>query len=126
MKVLIDMNLSPDWCDLLVAEGWEAVHWSAAGDPGASDRVIMSWAARRGFIVLTHDLDFGSLLAVTQANSPSVVQLRAQDVLPDHAGPLVVDSMGAHAEILLTGALMVIDAGRLRVRILPLGGRPGA
>ncbi len=28
IKILVDMNLSPDWVPALVREGWEAVHWS--------------------------------------------------------------------------------------------------
>ena len=28
MKVLVDMNLSPRWVDLLTGEGVEAAHWS--------------------------------------------------------------------------------------------------
>jgi predicted nuclease of predicted toxin-antitoxin system len=44
VKILIDMNLSPDWVELFVREGWEATHWSNAGDPRAQDGVIMEWA----------------------------------------------------------------------------------
>ena len=28
MKLLVDMNLSPDWVPLLAVQGWEARHWS--------------------------------------------------------------------------------------------------
>ncbi len=41
MKILIDMNLSPAWVDLLTREGIQARHWSNVGDPRASDQVIM-------------------------------------------------------------------------------------
>jgi predicted nuclease of predicted toxin-antitoxin system len=41
MKILLDMNLSPDWATVLVKAGHDAVHWSTIGDPGASDRVIV-------------------------------------------------------------------------------------
>jgi predicted nuclease of predicted toxin-antitoxin system len=34
MKLLLDMNLSPDWVAELAARGWEAVHWSAIGGRG--------------------------------------------------------------------------------------------
>jgi predicted nuclease of predicted toxin-antitoxin system len=33
VRVLVDMNLSPDWVPLLQRQGWAAVHWSAVGDP---------------------------------------------------------------------------------------------
>lgn len=65
MKVLSDMNLSPNWVPLLEAAGFESVHWSTVGDPGASDRSILEWALTNGYIVFTNDLDFGAILAAT-------------------------------------------------------------
>ncbi len=86
MKILIDMNLSPDWVKVLEQAGWEAVHWSMLGNMRATDDVIMSWARENGYIVFTHDLDFGVLLALTRAESPSVIRVRTQDVFPDVSG----------------------------------------
>ncbi len=82
MKLLIDMNLSPDWVGLLAAEGFEAVHWSAVGDPRATDETILSYAKSRRCVVFTHDLDFGAILAATGAATPSVVQIRARMLIP--------------------------------------------
>jgi predicted nuclease of predicted toxin-antitoxin system len=31
MKILIDMNLSPDWVNYFAASGIEAIHWSRVG-----------------------------------------------------------------------------------------------
>lgn len=31
MKLIVDMNLSPRWVDLLVSVGFEAAHWSSIG-----------------------------------------------------------------------------------------------
>ena len=86
MKILLDMNLSPTWVGFLEQEGFEAVHWAAVGAPTASDADIMEWARQRHHIVFTHDMDFSALLAVTHAAGPSVLQVRAQDVLPDAIG----------------------------------------
>lgn len=38
----------------------------------------MAWALTNDYIVFTHDLDFGTLLAITQADAPSVIQVRSQ------------------------------------------------
>ena len=45
IKVVIDMNLSPEWAGLLSELGWPAVHWSSAGAANAPDAAIMEWAA---------------------------------------------------------------------------------
>jgi predicted nuclease of predicted toxin-antitoxin system len=119
MKILIDMNLSPDWVKVLEQAGWEAVHWSMVGDMRAADDVIMSWARENGHIVFTHDLDFGVLLASTHAESPSVIQVRTQDVFPAVLGDRLVRVLREHQSILEKGALLTVDEGKLRVRILP-------
>lgn len=41
MKILIDMNLSPAWVDVLNQAGHEAIHWSNVGDPRAPDAQIL-------------------------------------------------------------------------------------
>ena len=120
IKLLIDMNLSPGWVEVLEQNGWPAVHWSTVGDPGATDRTIMAWAQAHQYVIFTHDLDFGTILAVTQAEGPSVIQIRAQDVLPEHSGSIVVAALRQHEPLLETGALIVVDESTHRARILPL------
>ena len=120
VKVLVDMNLSPGWVPVLENHGRPAVHWSTVGDPRATDRAIMAWALTHKYVVFTHDLDFGTALALTHAAGPSVIQVRGQDVLPDHMGPLVVAAIRQHEADLEAGALVVVDESRSRVRVLPL------
>jgi len=120
VKIVIDMNLSPALCGLLAEEGFEALHWSEVGNPRAPDIEIMKWARDRCSVVLTHDLDFGTILATTDADGPSVILVRTEDVRPTNLCPLVVNTVRNHGEILETGALIVIDEGKNRIRILPL------
>lgn len=49
MKILIDMNLSPGWTQVLTAENIEAVHWSSVGKPNAPDEEIMQYARENGY-----------------------------------------------------------------------------
>jgi len=120
MKILVDMNLSPEWVEVFAQHGLSAVHWSTVGDPRAEDPVLMQWARGNDYIVFTHDLDFGSLLALTQAESPSVIQVRTQDVTPQHLKAIVIDALKKYESLLEAGALIVLDEGKSRVRILPL------
>jgi predicted nuclease of predicted toxin-antitoxin system len=120
VQIVIDMNLSPDWVNELSKHGWTSVHWSAIGDPRAADRVIMDWAQANDHVVFTHDLDFGTMLALTHASGPSVIQVRGQNVLPDHMGPVVATALKQHETDLTTGALVVVDESKSRVRVLPI------
>lgn len=120
MKILIDMNLSPDWVAVFAKHQISAVHWSTIGNPRAEDKLLMEWARANEYILFTHDLDFGALLALTQAESPSVIQVRTQDVTPSHLEIAVLGVLLANQSALEGGALVVLDEARSRVRILPL------
>ena len=120
MKILLDMNLSPDWVPVLESPGFEAVHWSTIGNPSATDKVIMAWALTNDYIVFTHDLDFGTLLAMTQADAPSVIQVRSQDILPANLGNLVINALRQFQQELEMGALVTVDEAKAKVRILPI------
>ena len=98
--------------------GRPLAHRTLLTPPSCSGRVKTNQA-----VVFTHDLDFGILLAVTQAGRPSVIQVRTQDVSPAHLGGIVVNVLKAHADALGSGALVTVDEARARVRILPIEAR---
>ena len=120
MKLLVDMNLSPRWVALLKNAGWGAEHWSVVGKHDAPDSEIMAYAAEHQYVVLTHDLDFSTILAATHGQKPSVVQMRTEDVSPQASGPQVVAAMRHLQAELEAGALITVGPSRSRVRMLPL------
>ncbi len=120
MKLLVDMNLSPSWVDRLARHGFEAVHWSTIGAATAPDVEILTWATEHQFIVVTNDLDFSAILAASARATPSVVQIRTQDLLSDEVVNTVVHALESHREDIERGALLSIDEAGTRVRMLPL------
>ena len=81
---------------------------------------IMTFARQQGYVLLTHDLDFGAILAATRGQKPSVVQLRSENLSIEVIGRSVIDALHEVATDLDDGALVTIDPGRIRVRVLPL------
>ena len=120
MKLLVDMNLSPRWVELLGQAGFDAAHWSKLGPSNASDAQIMTFARLNGYVVLTHDLDFGAILAATQGTKPSVVQIRSENVGPQVICQQVIDALLQMTAELERGALLNVDPSRARLRVLPL------
>jgi len=120
IRVVVDMNLGPAWVAALTAAGIDAVHWSSVGAPNAPDTVIFEWAARNDRIVITCDLDFSQILAASRATRPSVLILRAQDVTAGSMGRTVASALLQHADALTDGALIMLDANRSRLRMLPV------
>lgn len=120
MKLLLDMNLSPRWAEVLRQAGHEVVHWSSVGRADARDDELMDRAGSRGFVALANDLDFGAILAATHAQGPGVLQMRAEAVSPGYLGDRPLRALQRFEQDLLVGALITIDERRDRARLLPI------
>ena len=122
MRFLIDMNLSPRWVEFLTAAGHDAIHWSTVGAPNACDRELLEHAVAERRVLMTQDLDFGTILAVGGLEGPSVIQFRSQAVLPESVGPSLLSAVAAAQEHLIAGALVTVDTNGHRVNVLPIKG----
>jgi predicted nuclease of predicted toxin-antitoxin system len=120
MKLLIDMNLSPEWCARLQTAGFDAVHWSSIGRANAEDDALFNWARANRAVLLTQDLDFSAIHARLRTGMPSVVQIRSGDLTPAVIGNVVVRALAEHESALAEGAILSIDLFSARVRRLPL------
>jgi predicted nuclease of predicted toxin-antitoxin system len=121
MKLLVDMNLSPGWVAAIRSAGVEAVHWSAVGSNKTKDEDILRWARERGFVLLTHDLDPGAILAASGAKAPSVIILRMASLVEESKVARLLAALRAISDDLEKGAIVSVDEHRERVRILPIG-----
>jgi len=120
VKIMVDMNLSPEWLEVFAQAGWQARHWSQIGRPNADDDEIFSWAAENGQLVFTQDLDFPQILFASQGGRPSVVLLRIKNELDAVQRARVCAAIRQASVSLQTGAIMVIDDQRIRLRTLPV------
>jgi len=112
MKIVLDMNIPEVWEGFLNKASHEAIHWSRIGNIRAFDPEIMAWAHTHQHVVFTHDLDFGALLFATNAKAPSVVQLRAEHIVPEILGDVVLEALSTCTDALTAGALATIDPSR--------------
>ena len=114
------MNLSWRWVEALQRAGHDTVHWRDIGSCNAPDHEIMAYALQHSFVVLTHDLDFGDILAATSGKGPSVVQVRSSNLSLAAVFRQVAHALDAASDELALGALLSIDLRRARLRLLPL------
>jgi len=120
MKILVDMNLSPSWSNFLIEKGIETIHWSSIGSHDSTDEEIFSFAKSNDFTILTSDLDFGFILAITNGKKPSVIQIKAGALSSKKIGGIVVSTIKLLTADIEQGALITIDAHKTRVSLLPL------
>ncbi|MBQ7608860.1 MAG: DUF5615 family PIN-like protein [Desulfovibrionaceae bacterium] len=79
----------------------------------------MEYARSNHFVILTQDLDFTTLLALSKDKKPSVAQLRTENTDPSAIGVAVVKSFRQAERMLDEGVLLTIDTAA-RLHILPL------
>ena len=120
MKILLDQGVPRSAAALLRAAGIDAVHTAEVGLATATDERILEFAETEGYVVVTLDADFHAILALAGARSPSVIRIR-QARLGAAAVVTIVQSVVQQASAELEqGALVTVQAGRVRVRRLPI------
>jgi len=120
MRLLLDMNLSPAWVEVLARRGHECHHWSQIGQADAPDQALLQWARSHDAVLVTADLDFGLLLARSGSSKPSLVQIRGKGTLPEDIADSLAEALDACAPYLISGALVTVEPERRRVRVLPI------
>jgi predicted nuclease of predicted toxin-antitoxin system len=121
MRLLVDQNLSRRVAAALRSAGHDVVHTSEVELSTASDDAIASFAAATDRVVVSADTDFGTLLAITGASQPSVVLVRLRAPRPAEAlAAVVIANLEDVSADLESGAIVVLEDERVRIRPLPL------
>ena len=120
MKFLIDMALSPKTVKVLRGSGYEAVRVNELGMAKSRDKEILEYAAKKDMVVITVDLDFGDILAITKYKKPSVIILRLKQPSSEHVNSLLLSTLPRIKDSLDKGSIVVIDDYRIRIRELPV------
>lgn len=121
MKWLIDNALSPVVAALLSAAGHDAVHVRDYGLQAADDTAIFERAFQEDRVIVSADTDFGTLLAQRGQKKPSLALFRgATPRKPTDQVSLLLTNLSSIEQELLDGAVVVIEPGRLRIRMLPI------
>lgn len=121
MKFLLDMGLARSTANFLRAQGHDAVHLRDQGLQRLDDLGIVDKARYEGRVILTHDLDFGRIIALSQSRLPSVITFRLSDMQPRQVNRHLTEVLSRFAEHLESGALVSVNERAIRVRPLPIG-----
>ena len=114
------MPLSPNLARWLQSEGHDAVHVSTIGLNRAADTEIIARAAAEGCTVVTADLDYPRLLAITGASAPSLILFRGGDWGDTEIIDRLAAIFVAPNEADIQRSRLVVERDRLRRRRLPI------
>lgn len=122
MRFLGNMNISPRLLKRLAGEEHECHHVIDLGMQKATDREIIERARTDRAVIITCDLDYGQILAVEESQGPSVILFRTTNIHPDYLYRILARYWRQVEASLQTGAFVIIEDTRIRIRELPMGG----
>lgn len=120
IPLFADLNVSPLTVDALVREGWDVVRISSRLPARSPDREILDLARLEGRAILTQDLDFSALLALSGFDRPSLVTLRLSDTAPETVTRRLLEAAMLLEQVLPEGSAVTIEDEAVRVRRLPI------
>lgn len=122
MRFLVDNSLSSRLAGMLQAAGHDCIHAREIGLADAADEAIFDRAASDARVVIAQDTDFGTLLAMRRTGKPSVILFRCEKKATESLGHLLITHLSAIQADLESGAVVVFEDTRIRVRRLPING----
>lgn len=120
MKFLLDMGLAQSTARFLRDLGHDAIHLRDEGLQRLLDEDIIEMAQEEGRIIITHDLDFGRIIALSRRKLPSLITLRLSDMRPIFVNECLVYVLEHCAVDLANGAMISVTDQAVRVRRLPM------
>jgi predicted nuclease of predicted toxin-antitoxin system len=125
MRFLADMGLDIRVVAWLREKGHDATHLRDEGLHRLPNGLIFKKAIAEKRIVLAFDLDFGEIAALTAERPTSVILFRLHNTRTTNVIRRLEGVLADSGDALETGAIVVVEEWRHRVRYLPVR-RPGS
>jgi predicted nuclease of predicted toxin-antitoxin system len=119
VKFLVDMPLSPALAAWLCERGHDAVHAANLDMRRASDEAILHKAQSENRVVITADLDYPRLLALSAAE-PGLILFRGGNWSERDVTALIGSLLDEFADRDFARSVFVVERKRVRRRRLPL------
>jgi predicted nuclease of predicted toxin-antitoxin system len=121
LRFLADMGVSWRVVEWLRSQGYDAKHLREEGLGRLVDSDIFAKALTEHRIVLTFDLDFGEIAALSKGQIVSVIVFRLRNTRTSYVMERLSSILADTADALRDGAVVAVEDSRHRVRRLPIG-----
>jgi len=116
MRFLADMGVAQRIVEWLRAEGHDAVHLREEGLQRLPNGEIFEKAISEGRIVVTFDLDFGEIIALSGGRRTGIVLFRLHNTRTPHVIDRFRKVLRTSGQALEQGAIVVVEESRYRIR----------
>lgn len=120
VRILADIHISPRTVRFLNELGHDVMPMTSVLAPTAGDDEIVSEAIELQRVVLTQDLDFSEIVALSGRTEPSVVQLRLSDSKVENVNRRLELVLPMLEDDVSDGVIATIEDARVKIRSLPL------
>lgn len=120
MKFLVDMPLSPKTAEYLRSLGHDAAHAYEIGKEKAPDEELIEFAEKENRIIITMDLDFGTILHYAKKKSPGLIIFRISFATVETVNAALIAITQRMKPEDIANSVIVVDDQRVRVRKLPI------
>jgi predicted nuclease of predicted toxin-antitoxin system len=121
VRFLADMCVDVRIVKWLRQNGHEATHLRDEGLHRMPNGEIFEKAIREDRIVITFDLDFGEIAALTESRRTSVILFRLKNTRTPHVIERLSSVIGSFPDALKRGCIVTVEDTRSRVRYFPIG-----
>ena len=120
MQFLVDENMALSYAKTLRSLGYVAVHVAEVDLTSTEDTDIVAYAIANGYSIITFDLDFTRIVALSQKSFPSIITFRLGEInvfeFEEYINLYIPDLINK----IIEGALVTIDSQGVRVKKLPV------
>ena len=120
ISILLDQGLPRSAASVLRDEGWDVLHTGDIGLSRSTDRQILEYARREKCVVVTLDSDFHTIIALTNASSPSVIRIRLEGLRGPDLASLIKRIWPKIEPQVKRGAMITVTESGIRSRNIPL------
>lgn len=120
LKFFADECISPVTVSFLVKHGYKAEHAEDVKMYAVKDSEILDYTAKKDTILITQDLDFSALLALSGSSHPGVITLRLKFPSPENVNSALKKLIDSQTEEQIKGSLIVLEETKIRFRRLPI------
>ncbi|MFO0839209.1 MAG: DUF5615 family PIN-like protein [Phycisphaerae bacterium] len=120
MRFLIDQAVSPRLSRWLSEQGHQAQHVRERGLSSAPDEVIFALAAKEDAVIVTSDLDFSRILALSGRDSPGLILFRAGPRTDIEMQQLLESVLRRVPEADLRRSVVTVERAAIRIARLPI------
>jgi len=123
MKFLANMCMATRIVEWLRSMGHDVVHLREENLQRIADKEVFKKAVSENRILLTFDLDFSEIVALSEGEAVSIILFRLKNTRTPYVLKRLKHVLEESSKLLKKGSIIIVEDIRYRIRQLPIKGK---